>query len=143
MPGQVQPVEAYFRLLLAGALANESWSSVQAGDARVVENVRAVVSETLGCGTGRVVDTLVLFPLLGNAPQPVERSARFRSTYKVTGIQSEGLVIEHSITFELVDRDRWMAQHSPDPETFLKQQIIEATRLFLPTSGSRTSSISI
>jgi hypothetical protein len=129
--GQIQPLEAWFRRLLAEALGHESWSAIATGEARTVDNVKAAISAPLGLGTGRIVDTLVVYPVQSNLPRIAERSARFRAKYTILGVRGEGLEIEHAVRFVLTDRDRWIAQNSPEPEAFLREQVIEATRVFL------------
>jgi hypothetical protein len=129
--GQIQPLEAWFRHLLADALGHEAWSAIATGDARAIDNVIAAVSGPLGLGTGRIVDTLVVYPVRSNLPRVAERSARFRAKYTILGVRGEGLEIEHALRFVLIDRDRWIAQNSPEPEAFIRAEVIEATRVFL------------
>jgi hypothetical protein len=129
--GQIQPLEAWFRRLLTEALGSESRAAVAAGDARMIDNVKAAVSVSLGLGTGRIVDELVVYPVRSDLPQIAERSLRFRANYTILGVRGEGLEIEHAVRFVLIDRDRWIAQNSPEPEAFVREQVIEATRVFL------------
>jgi len=129
--GQIMPLEAYFRQLLIGALAQEPFAAIVAGEAAMLARVKSRISGSLGRGTGRVVDTLVIYPVLADLGQLNERSARFLHDYAITGIRGDTLRIEHVIRFTLTDRDRWRAQNSPDPEAFLRDQMRKATELFL------------
>ena len=129
--GQVVPLEAYFRQLLAAALAEESWTDVIADDAALLDRVAARISAKLGCGTGRVVKTLVIHPVLKDLVQRNERAYRFLHEYPIMGTRGGKLQIEHAIRFTLIDRDRWVAQKSPDPEIFLRNEMRKATELFL------------
>jgi len=131
VPGQIQPLEAFFRQLLAAALGQETFASIAAGETAMLDRVKSRVSDQLARGTGRVIDTLVLYPVLTNQPSQAERSARFSNGYTIMGIRGNQLEIEHAIRFAQVDRDRWLSQNSPDPESFLRQQIVEATKVFL------------
>jgi hypothetical protein len=130
-PGQVQPLEAFFRQLLGAALGHETFASVIAGEAVMLDRVKAQVSDPLGRGTGRVVETLVIYPAVPDQPLQTEVSAQFRHKYTISGMRGNQLEIEHGIRFALIDRNRWLRQNSPDPESFLRQQSVEATKIFL------------
>lgn len=130
-PAQIQPLEAWFRRLLAEALSAETTAPLVAGDPATLARVRARVSKALGRGTGRVLDTLVVYPVLANLQRENERAAQFRENYPVIGVPGELLWMEHAIRFVMVERDRWLAQNAPDPEAFLRREVTEATRLFL------------
>ena len=130
--GQVQPLEAWFRLLLAQAIAHHPWSDVLVGGPAIIETLRTQVSRQLGPGTGRVVEALQILPTpAGQARLPRRTLPPFREFYPVTGVSGKGLAIEHTLEYALKDRDRWVAQGSPHPEEALKPQVIEATRAFL------------
>jgi hypothetical protein len=128
--GQTQPLGAWLRDLIAQEVGEHAWEAILRGERPTIDAVREKVSKPLGRGTGRIVEALVLVPLVG--PDPVStRQLSFSSKYKINGLRPDGLEIEHDVSFELKDRDRWTAQNSPDPEPFLKVRIEEAMRLFL------------
>lgn len=129
--GQVQPVELWFRQLLAAALADEAWPDVIARDRDMMSRITTRISRDLGQGTGRVVDTLILNPIRGDRPALAEKSARFLLRYAITGLRDEGLEIEHTIQYAVADRDLWVTHGSLDPEDFLRKQTNEATKLLL------------
>jgi hypothetical protein len=129
--GQVQPLELWFRKLLADALSQQEWSAIIAGEEQMNRRVRQAVSQSLGRGTGRVVDTLVMYPVIERDASHAEVSTSFRSRYPITGVKGEGIEVEHAIRFTLVDRDRWQAQGAPDAQASLKQLVSEAARSFL------------
>lgn len=131
VPGQVQPLEAWLRTLLAEALAQHPWSAVIAGKPVTLDAVRAQVSAKLGLGTGRVVEALDVLPSAGGQARLRERTLAFQQRYPITGIQGGALEIEHTLGYALKDRDRWVAQGSPHPEDVMTPQVVEATRAFL------------
>ncbi|WP_284620547.1 hypothetical protein [Aquabacterium humicola] len=128
--GQTQPLEHWLRILLAEALSREEWPAVVAGDAQMIERVSRTVSKALGAGTGRVVDTLIVLPVIERDGY-AESTTKFNARYAITGVRGEGIEVEHAIRFTLVDRDRWQAQGAPDPAAFIKAQVVEAAKSFL------------
>jgi hypothetical protein len=131
VPGQVQPLEAWFRTLLTEAIGQHPWRSVLTGDAATLTAIREAVSQKLGAGTGRVVDALDILPTVGGQARLPERTMTFQHRYPITGVQGGALEIEHTIGYALKDRDRWVAQGSPHPEDTIRPHVIEATRAFL------------
>ncbi|MGD0103495.1 MAG: hypothetical protein ABSC06_05595 [Rhodopila sp.] len=129
--GQIQPLEAWFRLLLTDALARHSWASVLANEPGLLDAVRAEVSTSLGRGTGRVVEALDILASARGQARLRERTLSFAQPYPITGVQGGSLTIEHTLGYALRDRDRWVAQGSPHPEEVIKPQVVEATRTFL------------
>lgn len=131
VPGQIQPLEAWFRTLLTDALARHPWASVLANDTGLLDTVRAEVSALLGRGTGRVVEALDILPSTGSQVRLRERTVSFTHQYPITGVQDSSLTIEHTLGYALRDRDRWVAQGLQHPEEVIKPQVVEATRAFL------------
>lgn len=129
--GQIEPMEAWFRALLSDALSQQSWQDICSGDADVAARVIETVSRQLGKGTGRIVQSLKVYPALNVSGAVAETSCRFRKLYPIGGIDGSGLSVEHAIRYSLEDRSRWEACKSPEPKAFLEQQVAEATRLFL------------
>lgn len=129
--GQTQPLEHWLRTLLVEALSREEWSAVVAGDEHLNRRVVEAVSLPLGHGTGRVVDTLVIYPVVEGGGDFAESTTKFTARYAITGVKGEGIEVEHAIRYSLVDRDRWKAQGSPDPQVFFKQHVGEAAKSFL------------
>jgi hypothetical protein len=131
VPGQIQPLEAWFRQLLRDAVARHPSSAVQNNDASLLDTLRTEISAQLGRGTGRVLEALELLPTSGRQARMRERTVTFSHQYRITGVQGESLTIEHTLGYALLDRDRWVAQGSPHPEEAIKPQVIEAMRGFL------------
>lgn len=129
--GQIQPLEAWFRVLLGEALSQQPWQAICSADATAMAQVMQAVSQALGRGTGRVLQTLKVYPALDTTLAGPESSMRFFQSYSIGGMKGAGLEVDHAIRYTLEDLSRWEACKSPDPQTFLKQQVIEATRLFL------------
>lgn len=129
--GQTQPLEHWLRTLLVDALSREEWAAVVAGDEQMTRRVAQEVSRSLGMGTGRIVDTLIVVPVHDASVGHVEATTKFNAHYPITGVRGEGVEVEHAIRFTLVDRDRWQAQGAPDPATFIKDRVIEASKSFL------------
>lgn len=131
VPNQVQPLETYFRQLLAAALGQEEIASITVGDNAVLERVKAAVSKNLGLGTGRVLDTIVLYTRFDNLTAKTERVGRVTYKYEILGLLSRYIEIEHVFRFGMIDRDRWVSAGSPEPENFLGQEILGATKVYL------------
>lgn len=129
--GQIEPLEVWFRILLSEALSQQDWQDICSEDTDTLDRVIQAVSKPLGRGTGRIVQTLKVYPALSTNGAPVESSWSFRKFYPIGGINEPGLSVEHAIRYTLEERGRWEACNSPDPQVFLEQQVVEATRLFL------------
>lgn len=129
--GQIQPLEAWFRKLLSEALSQQDWEAICSADATAMFQVMEVVSQSLGRGTGRVLHILKIYPEVSEHIDGPVSSIRFLQSYSIGGMKGEGLEVDHAIRYTLKDRSRWEACNSPDPQTFLKQQVIQATQLFL------------
>ena len=131
VPGQVQPMEAWFRMILAEELGRESLVDIRNNEPAMMARVREAVSERLGRGTGRVVESLVLNLVAGATPVRPERALQFREVYPIVGIRSGGLEVQHTIRYLMADRDRWRSAGEHDAEILLHQEVVEATKVYL------------
>lgn len=129
--GQTQPLEHWVRSLLAETLSREEWSAVVAGDDAMTNRVAQAVSTSLGRGTGRVVQKLIVYPIVDGAGAPVDSTMKFTSRYAITGVKGDGIEVEHAIRYSLIDRDRWQSQGSPEPRAFFQHQVVDAAKSFL------------
>ena len=129
--GQIEPVEAWFRQLLAEEIGHETLGSILANDRAMLDGLRLRVSERLGRGTGRLVETLVIHLLPGSTPGLTERSLQFSKTYEIAGVGGAELEALHTVRYALEDRDRWRAAGEKEPRDFIRNEVIEATKLFL------------
>jgi hypothetical protein len=129
--GQVEPLEAWFRQLLSEALGHEELGDVLANDQDMLDRVRLRVSERLGPGTGRVVESLVVHLLQGDAPLRTEWPLQFTENYEIAGVGGAALKALHTVRYALEDRDRWIAAGKEDPKLFIPRDVVNATRLFL------------
>jgi hypothetical protein len=129
--GQTQPLEHWLRVLLVDALSREDWATVVAGDEQMNRRVVETVSQSLGHGTGRVIDTLIVYPVVEGGGDYAESTTKFTMRYAITGVKGDGIEVEHAIRYSLVDSDRWKAQGKPDPQVFFKLHVVEAAKSFL------------
>lgn len=131
VPGQVQPLEAWLRQLLAAALSQHDWPTVCAARPDLLTDVAKRVSQDLGAGTGRVVQNLLVSPVVTHATQHLDKADRFVHRYSVQGMSGQDLEVEHSVNFRLVDEDRWHAAGSPALLPLITECVVNATRLHL------------
>lgn len=131
MPNQIQPVEAWFRALLAEELSKETWVDICAATPAFCSELARKLSLALGPGTGRIVQTLILYPVLDAEAAPAETTIRFTARYPVNGVKGDGIEVEHAIQYKLIDRDRWEANGAPIPKEFLKSYAAEASKAYL------------
>src|SRR5262249_27069939 len=113
--GQVEPLEAWFRQLLAEELGREKLADVFANDRAMLDRVRTRVSERLGRGTGRVVESLVIHILQGDLSLRTERPLQFIWSYDIAEVGGAKLEAVHTVRYALEDRDRWIAAGREDP----------------------------
>ncbi|SAL73283.1 hypothetical protein AWB69_08974 [Caballeronia udeis] len=128
---QIQPVEAWFRALLSEELSKRTWVEICAATPETMADLARNISPVLGAGTGRIVQTLVLYPVMDAQAARAESTIRFTARYPVNGIKGDGIEVEHAIQYKLVDRDRWEANGSPIPSDFLKNYAAEAAKAYL------------
>ncbi|MEI6644139.1 MAG: hypothetical protein WCL10_19130 [Novosphingobium sp.] len=129
-PGQIQPLEAWFRQILERELLRENLDATKpvASDA-----LKARISAILIQGTGREIDgDLILLPARNaKDAQAAIGSLSFAGAYGLHYAGKAPIKIVHELLYEVNDQDRWRSAGSPDVKELLEKLVRSAVQSFL------------
>ncbi len=126
--GQIEPVERWFRKLLDEAMRALSWPELQHELRNGCATIIADLSEKLGTGTGRRIETLSIKHIRSADFVPTSKTFKFTHQYPIVGLTERKMTIDHDIKYSLADPDVWESAKSPQAEEKLKEIVIAATR---------------
>ncbi|PTS75485.1 hypothetical protein DBR17_15785 [Sphingomonas sp. HMWF008] len=131
VPGQFEPLEAWFEHLLQEEMRAMRWTDLEREIETGCPKLQAELSELLGAGTGRRIETLQVKHLRDDGIDRETKTFKFENPYPISGLSQRMLKIEHDIKYHLADPDVWASEKSPDPEPRLRELIILSTRSVL------------
>lgn len=130
--GQVEPLGAWLRQLVAEVASETPWENILTNGEDTRNEIAAKVSEKLGRGTGRIIETLELLAIAGGAAGD-SGSLVHTQTYDIADLKQGGITVKHTVNYDRVDPDRWQAQGSPDAQEFLRPYIDNVCNKFFQT----------